>query len=338
MGSLIYKEQFDDLLKKIDEKKGESVLKEESSNVTALLDLSSTFKKRKTLAGHLGKIYASDWSSDSRKIVSASQDGKMLLWDALTGRKFCAVSLKSAWVMSCSYSPSGKFVASGGLDNLCSVFNVSESATVEHSVCELDGHDGCVSGCVFLSDNEILTCSGDHSSILWDVETKKKKTVFKGHVADVMDVSIIEDKSVFLSAGTDMTTKLWDMRTGKCTATFTGHKSDINSVEFMENGKIFGTGSEDATIRIGDIRWRGALSVLEVNDLESSVTSLSFSKSGRIVFASYEDSNIFLWDSLKEKRISVIDAHENRVCHLKVNKEGSALCTTSWDSTLKIWC
>ncbi|CAL8374760.1 unnamed protein product, partial [Boreogadus saida] len=35
-------------------------------------------KQRKNLKGHLAKIYAMHWATDSRQMVSASQDGKLL--------------------------------------------------------------------------------------------------------------------------------------------------------------------------------------------------------------------------------------------------------------------
>lgn len=39
-------------------------------------------QNRKILRGHLSKVYAMQWSNDSRTLVSASQDGKMIVWDA----------------------------------------------------------------------------------------------------------------------------------------------------------------------------------------------------------------------------------------------------------------
>ena len=40
-----------------------------------------------TLRGHQNKIAKLCWSSDSSKILSASQDGFMIIWDAVTGFK-----------------------------------------------------------------------------------------------------------------------------------------------------------------------------------------------------------------------------------------------------------
>ena len=49
-----------------------------------------------------------------RQLVSASQDGKLIVWDAYTTNKVHAI-LRSSWVMTCAYSPTGNFVACGEL-------------------------------------------------------------------------------------------------------------------------------------------------------------------------------------------------------------------------------
>ncbi|KAF6021469.1 hypothetical protein EB796_020218 [Bugula neritina] len=81
-------------------------------------------RTRRTLRGHLAKIYAMHWATDSRNLVSASQDGKLIVWDGYTTNKVHAIPLRSSWVMTCAYAPSGNYVACGGLDNICSVYNL----------------------------------------------------------------------------------------------------------------------------------------------------------------------------------------------------------------------
>jgi len=44
-------------------------------------------RQRKRLPGHFGKIYALHWASNSEDIVSASQDGKLLVWNTLSTNK-----------------------------------------------------------------------------------------------------------------------------------------------------------------------------------------------------------------------------------------------------------
>ena len=40
----------------------------------------------------------------------------------LAKKKVHAIPLRSSWVMTCAYAPSGNFVACGGLDNICSIY------------------------------------------------------------------------------------------------------------------------------------------------------------------------------------------------------------------------
>lgn len=70
-------------------------------------------KPRRVLKGHTAKVLCSDWSPDKRHIVSSSQDGKLIIWDAFTTNKEHAVTMPTTWIMACAYAPSGNLVACG---------------------------------------------------------------------------------------------------------------------------------------------------------------------------------------------------------------------------------
>eukprot|EP00842_Homolaphlyctis_polyrhiza_P002160 jgi/Hompol1/2945/HPOL_003070-RA len=188
-------------------------------------------KVRRTLKGHLAKIYAMHWGTDKRHLVSASQDGKLIVWDAFTTNKVHAIPLRSSWVMTCAYAPSGNYVACGGLDNICSIYNLKTKEGAVKVARELSAHTGYLSCCRFLSDRQILTSSGDMSCMLWDIDAGMKTLEFNDHTGDVMSLSLSPDKNVFVSGACDSTAKVWDIRTGRCVQTFTGHESDINAVQ-----------------------------------------------------------------------------------------------------------
>lgn len=295
-------------------------------------------KTRRTLKGHLAKIYAMHWAQDRTHLVSASQDGKLLVWDGMTTNKVHAIPLRSSWVMTCAYSPSGSFVACGGLDNICSIYPL-RSREVPIRVCrELNFHTGYLSCCRFITDQRIVTSSGDMTCLLWDVDSGSKIQEFNDHNGDVMSLSINPmDKNTFVSGACDATAKLWDIRTGKCVQTFAGHESDINAVSFFPNGMAFATGSDDASCRLFDIRADREMMQYTMDNITCGITSVAFSLSGRYMFAGYDDFNCNAWDTLKGECVYQLAAHDNRVSCLGVSSDGMALCTGSWDSLLKIW-
>lgn len=143
-------------------------------------------KVRRVLKGHLAKIYSMHWSADKRHLVSASQDGKLIVWDAYTTNKVQAIPLRSSWVMTCAYAPSGNFVACGGLDNVCSIYNLRSREGPVRPARELSAHTGYLSCCRFINDRQILTSSGDMSCMLWDIDAGIKIEEFNDHTGDVM--------------------------------------------------------------------------------------------------------------------------------------------------------
>lgn len=303
-------------------------------------------KPRRTLKGHLAKVYAMQWANDARHLVSASQDGKLIVWDAHTSNKVHAIPLKSSWVMTCGYSPSGQLVACGGLDNLCSVYNLRQGKD-PHAVSsgnparELVGHTGYLSCCRFITDRDMVTSSGDMSCMLWDVETGQRKAEYDEHTADVMFLALSPtNKNLFVSGACDAQAKLWDTRVPAskgAAQTFAGHETDINSVAFFPDGNAFVSGSDDATCRLFDLRADRSLAAYAHDNLACGITSVDFSHSGRLLLAGYDDHNINVWDTLKGDRVGVLSAHENRVSCLGVSKDGFALATGSWDARLLVW-
>ncbi|CAG08067.1 unnamed protein product [Tetraodon nigroviridis] len=301
------------------------------SQITAGLDSVGRIqmRTRRTLRGHLAKIYAMHWGSDSRLLVSASQDGKLIIWDSYTTNKMHAIPLRSSWVMTCAYAPSGNYVACGGLDNICSIYSLKTREGNVRVTRELPGHTGrhrfrgaeedqrtdtgakgYLSCCRFLDDNQILTSSGDTTCALWDIETGQQATAFTGHTGDVMSLSLSPDYKTFVSGACDATSKLWDIRDGMCRQSFTGHVSDINAV---------------------------AAVMYSHDNIICGITSVAFSKSGRLLLAGYDDFNCNVWDTLKGERAGVLAGHDNRVSCLGVTKDGMAVATGSWDSFLRIW-
>lgn len=298
-------------------------------------------KAKRILKGHFAKIYAMHWSEDKRHLVSASQDGKLIVWNAYTTNKLYAIPLRSSWVMTCAYSPNGNLVACGGLDNICSVYNLKQKDVPIRVQRELAAHTGYLSCCRFLDDRTLITSSGDMSCMMWDIETGSLVSRFDDHTGDVMAVSISSETnpSIFVSGACDATAKLWDIRMdgSSCVKTFTGHDSDINAIQFFPNNQAFGTGSDDATCRLFDIRSYSELKEYSWKSTLCGITSVAFSSSGRYLFAGYDDFNTYVWDTLKGKLLQQLMGHDNRVSCLGVTNDGLALCTGSWDSFLKIW-
>eukprot|EP00461_Guttulinopsis_vulgaris_P003959 UN03960 len=311
-----------------------------------LQSLSLNLQSKRTLRGHFGKIYAMHWSpANPQLLVSASQDGKLLLWNAFTTARIQAIPLRSSWVMTCAFSPNGKLVASGGLDNICSVYRVNENMTLaqmesnqrQQPVAELTGHEGYLSCARFVTDNEIVTSSGDSTCMIWDVTQQQSIQPFLGHYGDVMSISAYGN-NLFVSGSVDGTAKLWDLRSKSTQSikTFRGHESDINSVSFFPDGNAFVSGSDDSTCRLFDIRAVSQINKYTSPQLVCGVTSVAFSSSGKLIFTGYDDNTAHVWDTVTGTDLQTLH-HDYRISCCSLNNDGHAVATGSWDATLQVW-
>eukprot|EP01084_Bolivina_argentea_P220285 373361_1 len=164
---------------------------------------------------HFGKVYAVDvhkmHNEDNKLIItSASQDGKLMV-SILTIKistkngihhvkktmalKITAIPLQSAWVMAVSMSPSQTRIASGGLNNLCTLHNIDPETVYgwdnRTPYCELQSHEAYVSSIKFITDRYILSSSGDGTVILWDAEKEIAVLNFSDAHADLECVDYI---------------------------------------------------------------------------------------------------------------------------------------------------
>ncbi|ETO13906.1 G protein b-subunit [Reticulomyxa filosa] len=309
-------------------------------------------KARMILKGHFGKVYGIDWHTDNTHLLSVSQDGKLIIWDTSTAKRRGAVSLWTSHTMTCAFSPSGNLTASGGLDNICTLTDISEMYKPESksifkknewrekskTICELRGHEGYLSCCKFVDENTIITTSGDSTAIHWDIERKCILNIFLGHRNDVMSVCVDRSSHLFVTASTDATAKVWDYRIPKrYVLDFDGyHTNDINCAEFFPNKRSFVTGSDDSSCRLFDLRSYQQLAIYQ-KEMQHSIWSVDVSVSGYSLFAAYDTGNVvFAWNTINAE-VDYSLQHPQRPSRLKLPQNGTVVATACWDHIVRIW-
>jgi WD40 repeat protein/uncharacterized caspase-like protein len=172
------------------------------------------------------------------------------LWDVDTGREIRTFEGHSKWINSVSFSPDGRYIATGSGDDTAKLWDVDTGRKIR----TFEGHSKDVYSLSFSPDGRyIATGSWDETAKLWEVTTGKEIRTFKGHSKKVYSVSFSPDGRYIVTGSWDNTAKLWDVATGREVRTFNEHSGFVTSVNFSFDGKYIVTVSGDRTIKIWDI-------------------------------------------------------------------------------------
>jgi len=297
---------------------------------------------RVTLSGHVSKVTSCVFcpeKANAELLLSTAQDGRLLIWNSETALKCWAVRMASSQTMASAWSPCGRFIAAGGLDNTVSIYDwQNEGPERLKPIKELRHHDSYIGGLEFAGSDTILSASGDGKIVQCNLETEESTVFARDHVEDVTCIAVSpKDNNIFVTGSVDKTVRLWDRRKKSSITAFRGHASDINSVCFFPNGDAFGTCGEDGTARLFDIRAGTALFVYTSPD-KSAIDSIQFSASGCLTFLGQTNGAILAWDTFHNTLVSrLAPPHTSAVSSLSLRSDGFALASASWDHSLKIW-
>jgi WD40 repeat protein len=336
----------------------DATLSQVAANTPALARFK--YKCRNTLKGHSEKIYQMKISRDGRFLATIGQDDFALVWNARSTYKLDAITLENSFVLSIGLSPSGAILAGGGLENSVDLYEVNHS--IDETVLEngptrpgrkrgsgplrqrvpiasLRGHRGFISQLDFLSDETVITASGDMSIGVWDIESNARLAVYGygDHLGSINQVlPHPSDAHIFASTSSDRMVKIWDTRERRSQQTFAGHEGDITSARFFPDGNAVATSAEDGTIRLFDLRSDCQLAVINVDRDSIPVSAICFTPSGRTLLVGYEDGSCGSLDVLRGSWVSQLNGHRDVISSICVAEEGR-LYTSSWDGTVRAW-
>ncbi|KAK3313802.1 hypothetical protein B0H66DRAFT_629854 [Apodospora peruviana] len=163
--------------------------------------------------GHTAAVLDTDWNPfNDRLIASASDDGKVFIWEVPQG---------------------------------FSLYTDAEEITHVSPVSKLTGHSRKVGQVLFnpAAENILASASGDLTIKLWDIGTGQSALALK-HPDIVQSLSWSADGSMLVTTSRDKKLRVWDVRAEKPVHEYAGHEGAKNSraVWMGEHNRIATTG------------------------------------------------------------------------------------------------
>lgn len=216
------------------------------------------------------------------KFAIGKSDGKIRLWDTITGKKLFTLSGHAEKIganllrqVDGQVPDPGKIQAPPPINNDKPIFALAFSP----------------------NGTKLASGSNDATVRLWDTNTGNELSVLRGHTGNgwTTVLAFSTDGKMLASGSTDSTVELWDATTGEPRATLTGHINSITSLAFSRNSTMLASASADGTIRFWNTETATAIPN-HITGHTKDVKSVTFFKDSSTLATAAFNGIITFWD------------------------------------------
>ena len=193
-----------------------------------------------TLAGNQS-ISSMCFSPNSRQVLLGSNFGTMELWDI--AKNICLVTMDPGVCSSVCFSPDGKFILSGGVEQITKTA-ITKLWDIKTGKCIYTWDEGDLGSSYFFElvcfspDGKLaLSLNKNNTMKIRNIRTNQCTNTLIGHTDIIDSFCFSPDGKSILSGSKDETVKLWDVKTGICIYTFKGIPTMIDKLRFSPDGR-----------------------------------------------------------------------------------------------------
>ncbi|HVU69594.1 MAG TPA: protein kinase [Ktedonobacteraceae bacterium] len=293
---------------------------------------------------HTSRVTTVAWSARGTRILSASYDKTVRIWDAHDGDNL--LTYQGHWdrVLTAAWSPDGNLVASAGNDGTIQIWD----PLTANLALTYRGHSQPVLALAWSPDGKRIASSCEDKAVqVWDTITGEMLYIHRGHNARVLSLAWSPDGRSIASAGEDKLIHIWSVQREKGSFltswlfptrgqfTYRGHFGRVNALAWSPNGQRLASVSADKTLQIWD-SLTGRKYFIHRNP-SATLTCTAWSYDGRYIATGGNDKLVHVWDTVTRNPVATYAGHTGYVTSVSWSPDGKQLVSASVDHTIHIW-
>jgi len=295
-----------------------------------------------TIAAHAEAIAQVRFDASGTRLVSASFDRKVKLWDVerrallreFTGHGFpvggAAFGPDGAWIASCSYERPPNAVV--GTVHVWDARNGQLLRTLE------GGRKPLVALELSPDGTRIAAASWDFCVYVWNAEGGAPIECAmpdEGEYNAVDGLAWSPDGTLVAGASRDRTARVWKADTGELVASLRGHTDFVGAVRFSPDGASLATASADGSARL----WSTAdwSSRAELRGHAAGLADLCFAPDGALLYSSAHDRSLRSWDARTDWYGGQRARAERALYVVRFRPDDARIASASYDGRVQVW-
>ncbi|ORX45888.1 WD40 repeat-like protein [Hesseltinella vesiculosa] len=285
--------------------------------------------------------------SANGRYLAAGCNQSTYIYDTTSGSRVAVLQDEHAsrdtdlYIRSVSFSPDGKYLATGAEDKQIRIWDISKNR-IRHV---LRGHEQDIYSLEFSREgNFLVSGSGDRTVKIWDWLEGRILHTLRINDQDQKDpgvtsVAISPDGRLVAAGSLDKVVRVWDAHNGQPLERLEGHKDSVYSVAFMPDGMTLISGSLDKTLRLWQLGAKGNSTRQVFNGHKDFVLSVATTPDGQWIVSGSKDRGVQFWDPHTGQTQFMLQGHKNSVISVATSPASRRpmFATGSGDNRARIW-